>query len=223
MRNPSLIDLKSKSVNYSIMKILIVDDHELFAEGLKLLLDSMDGSLEVEFVTQYSQFIKESRYQSFDLIFLDYNLADVDGIEAIHFIREHSPKVSIIVISSEDSPKIIQSTIESGASGFIPKSSPWKILVAALELVLNGGIYLPMQAINESARLTKEKKFSEEEHLTDRQKEVLKLAIRGISNKAIALDLGIAEGTVKAHLSTAYKALGVRNRVEAVNAMARAH
>ena len=103
--------------------------------------------------------------------------------------------------------------IEGGAAGYIPKSSEPKLLEHALNLVLAGGVYLPPQAFDTLGRRIK---VNETKTLTDRQEQVLKGAVAGKTNKVIASELNIAEGTVKSHLSSAYECMGVSNRTEAV-------
>ena len=135
-----------------------------------------------------------------------------------------APTTPVAVLSGEEDPNLIRATIEAGASGYIPKASSSEILVAALQLILAGGIYLPHKVLAGMEAVTAGKGNSIEatkDLLSGRQTAVLLRAIQGQPNKVIAIDLGIAEGTVKTHLSAAFKALGVHNRTEAVFAAAR--
>lgn len=200
------------------MNVLIVDDHDLFAEGLKLLLQSMKRNLNIEFVSNCKQALELQSPAEIDLILLDYYLTDGSGAGILDKIRQHYPIATIVSISSDDSPDAIQTCIAHGASGYIPKSSSRNVLIAALELVLSGGTYLPPQALDS---LSSDSKPFEKNNLTERQIDVLTLAVRGTANKVIAAELNIAEGTVKAHLFAAYKTMGVNNRTEAVVAFAK--
>ncbi len=108
--------------------------------------------------------------------------------------------------------------IGAGASGFIPKSSSKDVLIGALEHVLNGGTFLPKQVLNTGADNTVAHKLN---RLTPQQQKILSYVVKGISNKVIAAQLDIAEGTVKAHLHSAFKTLEVNNRTEALIAVAK--
>lgn len=207
------------------MKVLIVDDHELFRSGLRLLLNELAN--DVEFydtpdVERLDVLVKENP----DLVLLDYHLPDIDGADAIARIQENFPTAAIVVLSGDDRPNLIRAVLDRGAAGFIPKNSSKDLLVNALKLVLAGGIYLPPEALIEqeqpevqSDMTTAPDSVSKDTVLSKlslRQRETTLMAIRGATNKTIADKLNISEGTVKAHLSTAYKTLGVHNRTEAL-------
>ena len=149
------------------------------------------------------------------------------GTSALEFMREALVDVPIVVISGEDDPALIRQAIDLGASGFVPKSSTHPILIGALQLILAGGVYLPMHVLGESSRPLPVPAQIESlsvgvpiPGLSDRQFEVLLKAVRGYSNKAIARALQLSESTVKAHLSASFRVLGVSNRTEAVYAAA---
>ncbi len=208
------------------MKLLLVDDHALFRSGLRLLLRELPGDIEF---FEAGNPIDALGYadKAIDLILLDLSMPGSQGMSALEHIREGFVDVPIVVISSEDDPALIRQVIDLGASGFVPKSSTHRILIGALQLILAGGVYLPMHVLSQSSRraLTPTTSDSSESAppvpgMTDRQYEVLLKAVRGQSNKAIARSLQLSEGTVKAHLSAAFRILGVSNRTEAVYAAA---
>ncbi len=211
------------------MKILLVDDHALFREGMKLLLNSLDSSLELEEASECAEGLDLARARPFDLVLLDLKLPGLNGLDALDALREASPGVPIVVLSGEDDPSIVRTAIERGAMGFIPKSSTPEVLIQALRLVLAHGVYLPPLALGGpratlSAGATTPGNGSGEAALpgiTQRQMEVLRCVIRGKPNKIIARELNISEGTVKLHLSAVLRALGVHNRTEAVYAAAK--
>ena len=201
------------------MKILIVDDHDLFAEGLKLLIENLTHDVEISLSTRYEtglQSFVPSR--PFDLILLDYRLPDAP-FNSIENFCTHVGHCPVVVISSEDSRETIRMAINAGASGYIPKSSSKEVLLGALEHVLNGGTFVPTQVLEDfDPKKTENENIST---LTQQQKKVLSYIVKGVSNKVIANHLDIAEGTVKAHLHKVYKMLGVKNRTEAVLAVAK--
>ena len=131
------------------------------------------------------------------------------GLEALDAVC-NTFDAPVIMLSGEDDAGVIRRVIDHGASGFIPKTSTPRMLDAALQLILAGGIYLPPEA------LASEPEPEPETGLTERQQQVVLKAVQGKANKVIARELHIAEGTVKAHLSSAYKTLGAANRTEAV-------
>jgi DNA-binding NarL/FixJ family response regulator len=165
--------------------------------------------------------------KAFDLILLDLSMPGTHGTSALERMREAFVDMPIVVLSSEDDPGLIRQVIDLGASGFIPKSSTHRILISALQLILAGGVYLPMHVLSKSTRPALALTASDSSApdvpvpgMTDRQYEVLLKAVRGQSNKMIARSLLLSEGTVKAHLSAAFRILGVSNRTEAVYAAA---
>jgi DNA-binding NarL/FixJ family response regulator len=209
------------------VRILLVDDHALFREGLKFLLRSLDAELELEEAGDCAQALERASRRDYDLVLLDLKLPGVNGMDALRALREAVPAAPLVVLSGEEDPHVVREAIERGAMGFIPKSSTPEVLIQALRLVLARGVYLPPtvldsraapapgaspQADSAAARLL---------GLTPRQADVLRCVIQGKPNKIIARELDISEGTVKAHLSSVMHALGAHNRTEAVYAAAK--
>jgi len=207
------------------MRILIVDDHALFRQGLRFLLRDLDGALEIAEAGDCAQAVALAA-QPFDVVLLDLHMPGVAGLAALETVRQAFEASRIVVLSGEEDPRQIRRAIDAGAVGFIPKSATPEVLLSALRLVLADGIYLPTVALRgvdepepvEARAMTDDRL---RETLSDRQVDVLQKAVQGKANKVIARELGISEGTVKAHLSAAFRALGVHNRTEAVYAAAR--
>ncbi len=195
------------------MNVLIVDDHPLFREGLQFVLSDLSESLSFSSAVGLST-ITHQMVNDADLILLDLGISDSTGYNSLAKLRAMAPSSTVVVISSDDNPETILACIDGGAAGFIPKTSKPQELVSALRLVLEGGIYLPPNGMNE-VNLSDDKDNSLEK-LTPRQRKAVLLAGRGLPNKSIAIEMGITEGTVKLHLSAAYKLLGVKNRTEAM-------
>lgn len=206
------------------MHVLLIDDHTMFRQGLKFLLSDLDSSLCFSEAGNCEQALEILADKEAQLILLDLNMPGTKGLGALQAVTATAPATPVAVLSGEEDPSLIRATIEAGASGYIPKASSSEILVAALQLILAGGVYLPHKALT-GMEDTKAGKGSKMENaidlLSERQTAVLLRAIKGQPNKVIAIDLGIAEGTVKTHLSAAFKALGVHNRTEAVFAAAK--
>lgn len=207
------------------MRILVIDDHRLFISGLRFLLSDLHADLEITEIPGVEA-IDEATAADLDMVLLDLTLSGLSGIPALDLVRARLDGVPIVALSSEQDGGVIRECIEHGAAGFVPKSSSPEVLIHALRLILAGGVYLPEQVLNTPGEGTGRVDPAEDPRarslaaLSDRQRQALMLAVKGKSNKRIARELGIAEGTVKLHLSAAYRSLGVGNRIAAVFAVA---
>ena len=206
------------------MKILVIDDHHLIREGLRGLLDVLAHGEAVE-ILEAGDLATALRYvaehSDLDLALLDVRLPDVVHLESVAQLRASNPALPIVVMSGESDPALMREAIDQGALGFIPKSSPPKVILGALRLVLAGGTYIPREAMEGAAQemATKVPQANPSESvlgLTPRQAEVLALILAGKSNKAIGRELALAEGTVKNHVAAVLKALNVTTRTQAV-------
>ena len=220
----------------TIMKILLVDDHVLFREGIALLLRSLVASDSLyQAGTCEEALARVAEDPSIELVLMDINLPGTSGINAIALIRAQFPLIPVVGLSSSDDKQTILDAIDAGAMGFIPKSSSSAVLFAALQLVLSKGIYIPPEAFlrdrsvsTRTAVRANGDKSGTAEHatpgdlgLTPRQSEVLFLILQGKSAKAIAKDLSLSSSTVKIHTSAALRALNVTTRTQAVIAAGR--
>jgi len=193
------------------MRILIVDDHPLFRQGLRALLAGLDPSVEVEEAGSVAEALAPGE-RAIDLVLLDMKLPDCSGLEALHAVKAVFEHVPVVVISAEVDPTLILRTIDAGASGFVTKTTNAAVAVQALRLVLASGIYLPPEAAvatragHDALRM---------DLFSERQLDVLQGLLQGKPNKVIARELGIAEGTVKTHTSAIFQILGVSNRTAA--------
>jgi DNA-binding NarL/FixJ family response regulator len=203
------------------MKILIADDHALFREGLVHVLASMAQDVVVIEARDFQEMLRlASEDKGFDLALIDLSMPGMDPYEGLKTLHEQLPELPIVVVSALDDRQHILRSIGSGARGFIPKSLGSKVLVGALGLVLAGGIYLPPAALgrddlDEADPPTGSVTARTDVRLTPRQRDVLLLLTKGLSNKEIARRLHLAEGTVKLHLAAILKTLDVTNRVQA--------
>jgi len=218
------------------MKILLVDDHVLFREGIALLLRSLvAGDAVYQAGTCEEALGLVAQDPSIELVLMDINLPGTSGINAIALIRAEYPLIPVVGLSSSDDKQTILDAIDAGAMGFIPKSSSSAVLFAALQLVLSKGIYIPPEAFlrdrsaaTRSTMCTRADRAGSSEHatprdlgLTPRQSDVLFLILQGKSAKAICRDLSLSSSTVKVHTSAALRALNVTTRTQAVIAAGR--
>lgn len=196
------------------MKILIVDDHPLFRAGFHAVLEqsALDAAvLSVSSIQEALQILQ--RDSDVGLVLLDIHLRGDDGFSALKVIGTKFPTTACIMISGDDQDGIAARAVAAGASGFIPKSFTADEMVAAIQKVLAGDVFVPEKAPDIHA--------TQSGALTLRQLEVITMLGRGCSNKEIARALDVAERTVKAHVSAVFEALNVRNRTQAVLAAQR--
>jgi two-component system, NarL family, nitrate/nitrite response regulator NarL len=216
------------------MRVLIVDDHSLFCEGLALLLKSVGDVSLVRSCTRASQALELAKEQDWDLILLDWNLGsdNAPGAQLLAAIKTVRPETRVVVVSADTSRDRVHEAIEAGAVGFVPKEASADLLIDAIRITSHGGIYLPAHVLQtnrvstegpvpgpgaESAVLTLDQRYP---RLTRRQVDVLVCAVQGQPNKRIARNLGISDGTVKQHLNAVFRELEVSNRTEAVYRLA---
>ncbi len=205
------------------MKILLIDDHALIREALQSVLKEtqLDATI-VEAGTCSDGMRLAQVHADLEVILLDLNLPDGNGLQMLGRLRELYPAVSVIILSASNQRDDVKRALQLGAAGFIPKSTQRSVMLSAIQLVLAGGIYIPPEILapeppSPSSRSTGISPL--ESGLTERQVEVLALMMRGMSNKAICRLLHLSESTVKNHVAAIFKALKVANRTEAVMAV----
>lgn len=194
------------------MRLLLVDDHALFREGLTLVLRRLGEScviLEAESKRQAQERLEDE--PELDLILLDLDLPDSAGLGFLGQLRERCPTIPIVVLSGSEGRAEIMGALDLGARGYIPKNTPGDVMLSALRLVLAGGVYLPEGALGRGAESSLEARPG----MTPRRREVLTLLSTGRSNKEIGNVLEISESTVRVHVAAIFRLLGVSNRTEA--------
>ncbi len=206
------------------MKIMIADDHELLRDGLRHVLElSEDGIAIVEACDYPEALAMAESERNLDAVLLDLSMPGMVWSEGLTALRGLLPRdVPIIVFSALNDRRTIMQAVNLGAAGYIPKSSPRRVMLGALRLVLSGGVYLPPSLLDQQLEVGGSDQASLHisfqgvaSGLTPRQREVLLLG-QGKSNKEIARTLELAEGTVKLHVTAILKALKVSNRTSAV-------
>jgi DNA-binding NarL/FixJ family response regulator len=213
------------------LKILVADDHPLLREALAYVLRELDSEVCVLEAADGAAVRRlAAEHPDLDLMLLDIYLPGVRGLELFQVLRQDHPALPVVVLSAIDDPDIVKAVLAGGAMGFVPKSSPRPVMVNALRLVLSGGRYLPPELIvGEWESMARRVEGPEEPAppsvedlgLTERQQQVLTLLAQGKSNKVICRELGLAEATVKIHVTAILKALKVASRTQAVVAINR--
>lgn len=217
------------------MRILIADDHRLIVEGVKLKLAELGPDTtfaEAVDVDELRKIIHGEQARGVDLAMIDLAMPGAHGTAHLAETIQTLPRLPVIVLSGSEDPALMKELLAMGARGFIPKAYSPDVMLSAVRLVLSGGTYVPPMMLDENhvappalpGSSTENARTLEErlrKLLTERQIDVLRLLSQGKPNKLIARDLGISEGTVKIHLAAIFRALNVRNRVEAVVASRR--
>jgi two-component system, NarL family, nitrate/nitrite response regulator NarL len=202
------------------LRVLFADDHRLVREALAPFITRIADAVQLDEAASVDEALVLLRDNGvYDLILLDLNMPGMDGFNGFNRIRELAPDKPIAILSGSLDPDDVSQALEHGAAGYIPKTTTGGTLVNALQIILAGEVYVPPALMASTAsRATRDPRDVREVALADRQMEVLKALAEGMPNKEIARRLGIAEITVKVHLQSIYRKLGVSNRTEALAA-----
>ena len=194
--------------------ILVADDHPLFRNAvIHALREALPGASVTEAASAASLGLALDAQPDTDLVLLDLSMPGAHGFSALLHVRGEHPEVPVVVISSNDHPRVIRRAQQFGAAGFIPKSAAAEDMALAIQTVLDGGSWFPAMAAERSeadaalaARLAQ---------LTPQQFRVLLCLADGLLNKQIAHELGLAENTVKVHVTAILKKLACYSRTQA--------
>jgi len=192
------------------IRILSVEDHPVFREGLSTIIASQTDMVLVAQATNAAEAIAEFRLLRPDITLMDLRLSGTNGIDALVAIRGGFPQARIVMLTTSDSDGEIQRAMRAGASGYILKSMPKNELLGVIRTVHSGRRYLPPEV---AARLSE---HLGEDNLTDRELQVLRLIRDGHRNKQIADQLAIAETTVNFHIKNLVDKLQANDRTHAV-------
>ncbi len=207
-----------------MMTLMVADDHPLFRDAIGAVIAAgLPGTrlLEADSLMRAMQ-QAERHEESLDLLLLDLDLPDAEGLDGLRRLRATLPALPVAILSAEQDRRTVLAAIEMGAVGYIPKSTPRDDLLAALRQLLEGQLYLPPQVMRRpppahpAPAVTAAAADPRLARLTDKQLEVLERLSQGASNKDIARQLNIAETTVKTHVSAILRKLGVTRRVQAM-------
>ncbi len=208
----------------ALSTFIVADDHPLFREALiHAIGNCVDDANIIEADSLDSlQAVVEANPDA-DLLFLDLNMPGVSGFSALAYIRNNHESLPTVIVSAMDDPAVIRRSIQHGASGFIPKSSPIAVIEEGIRRVLDGEVWLP-----EGVDLQDDRLGSDEasiatalSSLTPHQFRVLMMLGEGLLNKQIAYQLGVSEATIKAHVTAILRKMNVNNRTQAVLAVQR--
>ena len=209
--------------------IALADDHPIVRAALRAALAALGPNTRfVEAGDAASVLAVVDGEPELDLILMDLHMPGSEGTATVRAVRARAPQLPVAVVSADEDPAAVAELLRMGVCGFIPKSDSANVIVSAVRLILAGGTYVPPRLVHGDARGAGDdgagngtEAGDERLGLTARQHDVLRLLGEGKSNKVIARELGITEGTVKVHLLAVFRALHVRNRTAAVVAAQR--
>ncbi|MDW3221673.1 MAG: response regulator transcription factor [Paracoccaceae bacterium] len=187
------------------VKVLIVDDHPMVAEGIQSILESYDGITVVGTCNAAREAIDQLSTLDPDVILMDLNMPDMGGLTATEIVLEQRPGTRILVLSMHDSPEYISSALSHGAMGYVLKDVPTDEIKLAIDVVMSGERYLCTGARGS----LEPKDDAAREALTGREQTILLQLAQGKSNKEVALSLEISVRTVETHRKNIKRKLGI--------------
>lgn len=201
------------------MRVLIIDDHALFRVGLQGLLEQR-GIEVADAVASGIEGIKRAEELKPDIVLLDLRMPDMGGLEVLQNLREKESSIPVVMLTTSNEETDLIKSLRSGAQGYLLKDMEPDELVSALRDIENGKNVVAQDLTDALARMVQgETSVADEEgpfsDLTPREMEILCLLAEGQSNKLIARNLGISDGTVKLHVKAILRKLGIHSRVEA--------
>ncbi len=201
------------------IRVLLVDDHQVLRDGLRVLLEAEKDIVVVGEAANGQQAIALTKSLKPDVIVLDLGLPDISGFEAIATIRRREEEARIVVLSMHARKEFVVKAIEAGADGYVPKSSTHVSLLDAIRVVHAGERYLHPVAASALVDTLIDREHEEEtryQALTNREQEVLRLAAMGYTSRQIGEKLIISPKTVDTYRQRAFDKLGIENRVDLV-------
>jgi len=196
-----------------VIRVLIVDDHGVVRAGLEQLISTFDDVEVVAAATGGSEAVDIALAQQPDVVLMDLEMPEVDGVEATRRILAERPATRIVILTSFSDRERILRALDAGAVGYLLKDAEPAELARGIAAAARGESPLDPRAAR--TILTVRSESGPREALSEREREVLTLLAQGMANKEIARQLGISEKTVKAHLTSVFRQLGVTDRTQA--------
>jgi DNA-binding NarL/FixJ family response regulator len=202
------------------MRVVIADDHALFRDGLRSLLEARDIDVVGE-ARNGREAVAQARAQHPDIVLMDLTMPEMGGLEATRLISAELPDVNVVVLTASEEDADLFEAIKSGAEGFLPKNLEAGALFALLEGVMQGQPALTpglaRKLLHEFAQPASKPAERPAEGLTEREREVLELLVQGVtSNRELADRLYVSENTIKYHLRNILNKLHLQNRAQVI-------
>ncbi len=196
-------------------RLLIVDDHVIVRKGILMFL-STEHTIEIVGEAESGQdALRQAKASRPDVILMDLIMPQGDGLEAITWLKQELPDIKIIVLTTFDDEGRVKAALKAGADGYLLKDADGATLLRAIQAVQNGGMPLHPTINKYLLKESYQNGYSGHTYLTKREKEVLQLVARGLSNKGVGQALQLSEGTIKIHVSNILSKLHMASRTEA--------
>lgn len=195
------------------IRIILADDHPVVRDGLKGMIASQADLMVVGEAGNGEELLSLAGRVPADVALVDLRMPVLDGVTAIARLRERSPGVRVLVLTTYDTDADIRRAVEAGATGYVLKDAPREELFRAIRQTARGDSYLSPAV---ASRLVDRARSPDREQLSSREVEVLALVARGTANKEVARSLRLSEATVKSHLLHIFEKLGASDRTHAV-------
>jgi DNA-binding NarL/FixJ family response regulator len=198
----------------SLIRVIVVDDHEIFRNGLKMVIGKIDSAMVVGEASNGEEFLQLLRSTAVDVVLMDVEMPKMNGIEATKQALKEFPHIRIIALTMFAEDQYIQSMLDEGAKGFLIKNIKKDALETALSTVHAGGNYYSEELFSFfTKQVVKDEHTELEIKFTKREKEILQLLAEGLSNKEIAEILYVSERTVIGHKSNLLSKTGCKSTV----------
>jgi len=202
-----------------MIRILICDDQEVVREGLRVILNSAPGLEVVGMAQDGAEALDLIPQTTPDLVLMDLKMPGMNGIQATRQIRNHYPQVRVLVLTTYDADEWVFDAIRSGAAGYLLKDTPREALIAAVKGTVEGKTHVDPTVAGKLFTQINQGSTSPDTaiaaELSERERDVLRLLARGLSNADIAGQLHLSEGTVRNYVSAVFAKLGVSDRAQA--------
>ncbi len=209
-----------------MIRVLVADDHAILRDGIRSILESQEDIIVVGEAADGSEAIENVKKSLPDIVLMDLSMPKLNGFEATRFIKEHFPRVKVLILTQHDNREYIIPVLQAGAAGYVLKRSGRREMLNALRQVYEQGTFLPSNITREVLQgYSQDGEYhgGDAQHLTEREHQVLQLTVEGKSNKEIAQKLGISPKTVSVHRTNVMMKFGVQNTVELIRFAARKH
>jgi DNA-binding NarL/FixJ family response regulator len=205
-----------------MQRLIIADDHPLLVEGLKKVLEEIEDVEVLEPAHNGRHLIDRLRQEPADLVLLDLNMPQVDGIETLRVLQKEFPKVKVLIFTTYNQPKLVREVTQMGARGFLPKNSSSMVLKEAVQAVLAGKTWFSEERQPTSPVFDSVDEFMKKYQVTPREVEILRKIAKGHTSREIGEQLFISEFTINAHRRNICRKLNIYTPVGLVN-FAREH
>jgi len=199
-----------------MIRVLIADDHMVVREGLRAILDTAPDLLAVGEAADGAEAVCLVAEVAPDVVLMDLRMPGMDGIEAIGRIKARHPDVHVVILTTYDDDDYIVRGLRAGARGYLLKDTGRNVLLETIRAAARGESLLPSEVVDRVVAHLERPREVESATLSRREGQVLALIAAGAANKEISRELGIAERTAKAHVTSIFNKLGASSRAEAV-------